>query len=173
MCCLAFGQAAGQGVREPQYYLSHAEVSPAAKEYYSRKWELNSNKSAFGILDSAFTNNDTTRPFYVYLVGRMANEAQGDLLVEVNIACKYTAELFPATLADVLFSNSPLGNSGMRDAWVKRMAVEIRVTCTDELMDCFKKSRALSLQNSTPASKSKMELLYNMVRRELNLFQQG
>jgi len=51
------------------------------------------------------------------------------------------------------------------------MASEIRASCTSDLMGCFRKSRSEALQHCSEADKMNLEMLYNMVRKNLNLFQ--
>lgn len=161
-----------QGLQNFDFYYAHPAVSQDAKEYYARLFNINTNNKAYSIMDSAYTNNDETRPFYVYLVCRMLKEAEGDLLTELNIICRQIAELYPSTLIPVIFAGENYVDEDIKDLWANRMAVEVRVTCNNDLMFCFKKSRRLALQNCDSRYKGKLEILYNTVRKDLNLFQQ-
>lgn len=161
-----------QGLQNFDYYYAHPAVSQDAKEYYARLFNINSSNKTYSIMDSVYTNNDDTRPFYVYLVCRMLKEAEGGLLTELNIVCRQIAELYPSTLIPVLYAGKNYVDEDIKDLWASRMSVEVRITCNNDLMSCFKKSRRLALQNCESRYKGKLEILYNTVRKDLNLFQQ-
>ncbi len=161
-----------QGFKNFDYYYAHAQVSMEAKEYYARLFDINSSNKAYSILDSTFTTNDETRPFYIYLAGRMLTEAKGDLLVELNIICRHIAESYPSSLIPVLYAGRNYISDNVKFLWAARMATEIRVTCDNDLMACFKKSRSNALRHCDAQYKNRLEVLYNTVRKDLNLFQQ-
>lgn len=161
-----------QYMQRPDFYISNPDVSLDAKDYYSGVFSANDAR-AYSILDSVFTENATTRPFYIFLACRMLTEADGDLLAELNIICRYIAELYPSSLVSVLFAKEVSNTNNYKDLWAQRIAVEVRISCSADLMQCFKRSRILALQNCELQYKNKIEVLYNMVRKELNLFQQG
>jgi len=164
--------AFSQGLQNFDFYYGHPLVSLEAKEYYARQFDVNSNNKAYSILDSTFTNNDETRPFYIYLACRMLTEARGDLLAELNIICRQIAEIFPSSLVAVLYAGRNYINDNAKHFWAARMATEIRITCNADLMVCFKDSRSTSVKNCDPQYKNRLEVLYNLVRKDLNLFQQ-
>lgn len=164
--------ATAQYMQSPDFYISHSAVSQDAKDYYTGVFDINSDR-IYGILDSVFTDNATTRPFYILLACRMLTEAKGDLVIELNIICRYVAELHPTSLASVIFAKNASVRGEYKDLWAERMAVELRISCNADLMNCFKTSRLTALQNCDAQLKNKVEVFYNMVRKELNLFQQG
>lgn len=170
ICCFC---GYSQSMQSISYYTTHPDISQEAKDYYARLFNANNSDKIYGIMDSIFTDNSDTRPFYIFLACRMITEANGDLLSELNIICRHLAELFPVSLASVLFADKAVIDDKYKELWAKRMSVEIRITCDSDLMSCFKKSRSTALQNCNEQYKNKMEVLYNMVRKDLNLFQQG
>lgn len=159
-----------QGLQPPQFYLSRADVSRDAKDYYTEGLSKANIHKAYSILDSIFTDNDITRPFYILMACHMLSQAEGELLEELKIISRFTAELQPGTLGDVLFSGEK-AYGGYKFQWAKAMASEIRTSCASDLMACFRKSRSEALQHCDEADKMNLETLYNMVRKNLNLFQ--
>lgn len=171
--CVFFGACVhAQGLRSFDYYFSHAAVSADAKEYYAGLFDINASGKTYSILDSAFTGNNDTRPFYIYLVCRMLPEAEPELLKEINIVCRYLTEHHPSDVASVLFAGKNYVDDKYKGLWVHRVGVEIRVTCNNDLLTCFKDSRNRALQNFKEGSKNRLEALYNLIRRDMNLFQQ-
>lgn len=161
-----------QKLQNFDYYFAHPDVSQDAKEYYANMFDLNSSNKTYSILDSAFTDNNDTRPFYVYLICKMLPEASPELLKEINIVCRFLTEERPGDVTAVLFAGSNFVKQQYRHLWAHRLGVEIRVTCGEDLMQCFKKSRTTALEHFNADNKSRLEAVYNMTRKELNLFQQ-
>lgn len=162
-----------QELKNFDFYYSHPNVSQDAKEYYAGLYSVNTNEKAYNVMDSAFTQNDETRPFYIYLVCRMLEEADVNMMAEISIICRYVVEMHPTTLMAVLYAGPNYVSEKSKDIWAGRISTELRVTCDKELMDCYKLSRTSALQACDDAQKQKLEMLYNMVRRDLNLFPQG
>ncbi len=173
LCSWCSAELCAQPLKDPAFYYAHPAVSQDAKDLYSKVFDVNSSPKSYSILDSAFTQNDDTRPFYIYLVCVMLSKAEGELRAELNIICRYLAEQRPDDLTDVLFSRSSLISSSFKEEWAHRVSVELRITCSTDPMFCFKKSRNEALSNCDVAHKSKLELLYNYVRRDMKLFQQN
>ncbi len=159
-----------QELQPPQFYLSRADVSRDAKDYYTEGLNKTNLHKAYSVLDSVFTDNDVTRPFYILMACHMLSQAEGELLEELKIISRFTAELQPGSLGQVLFSREK-AYSGYKFQWAKAMASEIRTSCTSDLMACFRKSRSEALQHCNAGDKMHLETLYNMVRKDLNLFQ--
>ncbi|MCB0699717.1 MAG: hypothetical protein H6551_08455 [Chitinophagales bacterium] len=170
--CLSLLQGYAQELRDPNYYYALSAVSQDAKDCYAKLFDINSSARAFSILDSMFTVNKATQPFYIYLACTMLPEATGELRAQLNIVCRHLIEQDPTALTNVLFSKNSLVKSRYRQYWAHRVGVEIRVTCESDPLDCFKRSRNRALSNCNEASKDRLELLYNMIRQEMNLYRQ-
>lgn len=160
-----------QGLQSFNYYLSHPQVSQDAKDYYAGQFNINTSERVYSVLDSAFTQNSITRPFYIYLISKMIPEAENSLLAEINIICKYLTEKHPADLVSVLFADKQVDDK-YKSLWAARLSIEIRIACNYDLLSCFKESRNTALENFHSTGKNRLEILYNMVRKDMNLFQQ-
>lgn len=164
-------QASAQPFKYVSYYLQHPQVSQDAIDFYTGDLKVSDPDRVMGIVDSLFTKNDDTRPFYILLTSRMLGQAKGDLRKMLNISCRHFAEQNPAALANFLFTKHYMVPNGYKQLWAYRIAVDIRLICSGDLFDCFKASRNLALSHCDEDSKPKLESLYNYIRRELNLFQ--
>ncbi len=171
--CISSPFLYAQELKNFDFYYSHPQVSQEAKEYYAGMYSVNSSEKAYNVMDSAFTQNDETRPFYIYLVCKMLGEADDKMLSDLSIICRYVAEIHPTTLMAVLYAGRNYVEDKYKTIWAKRISTEIRVACDQDLMDCFKLSRTTAIQACTETQKQRLEVLYNMVRKDLNLFQQG
>lgn len=155
----------------PDFFLQRPDVSQAAKDLYTEGLNSGNTDKAYSVMDSVFTDNEATRPFYILLVSRMLPKADGDMMLELNIICRYLAEIYPSSVVSVLFGIEYQTGDAEQEQWAHRMAVEIRITCGGDLMDCFKQSRYTALEHCAAEDKQRLEVLYNMVRRDMNLFQ--
>ena len=130
-----------QELKNFDFYYSHPQVSQEAKEYYAGLYSVNNSEKAYTVMDSAFTQNDETRPFYIYLVCRMLGEADENMMSEISIICHYVAEIHPTTLMAVLHAGPNFVPDKYKEIWANRISTEIRVTCERDLMECYKLSR--------------------------------
>jgi hypothetical protein len=69
-CIVAHG-ASAQHFNAIDNYLNNAQVSENAKNFYNEGLSLADKAQATDILDSMYTTNNATRPFYLYLACRM------------------------------------------------------------------------------------------------------
>ncbi|MEZ5017208.1 MAG: hypothetical protein R2800_09160 [Flavipsychrobacter sp.] len=161
-----------QELKPISFYLQHSGVSEDAIEFYTGRLTTKNIDKALETADSMFTDNNETRPFYILLTTRMLKTARGDLSKQLTVVCRHFAEQHPSDLAAFLYQKNHLVSSRFSDYWAYRIAVDIRVICDGDLMTCFKQSRNIALSNCVDKYKPKMEVLYNLVRRNLNLFQQ-
>lgn len=173
LCCASSPFLFAQELKNFDFYYSHPQVSQEAKEYYAGLFSVNNNEKAYSVMDSVFTQNDATRPFYIYLVCKMLDEADENMMADLSIICRYVVEIHPTALMAVLHAGRNYVDDKYRAIWAKRISTELRVTCDQELMDCFKISRNAAIQACAENQKQRLETLYNMVRKDLNLFQQG
>ena len=67
------------------YFLTAQQV---AKDFYNDKFKAGDNRRTFSILDSLKTKDDLTRLFYIFLVSKMLNKADGALSEEWGLVCK-------------------------------------------------------------------------------------
>lgn len=173
LCSWSAAQAFAQPLKDPAYYYAHKALSQDARDMYAKTFDINTSPKSYSIIDSTFTQNDETRPFYIYLVCTMLDKAEGELRAELNVICRYLIEQRPNDLTDVLFSSFSLVKSSYKEEWAHRVGVELRITCGSDPMFCFKKSRNDALSSCDAAHKSKLELMYNYIRRDMKLFQQN
>ncbi len=163
-CFYAHAQQ-GRGV---DYYLKNKDVSKAAKDYYLGNAEPGDDDTTYSIADSMNTQNDDTRPFYIFLVSRMLHYKENRAVTEgLGIICKHYIQNDPNHLVQFLFGEDPLARPEYKDVWVKAIAREIRLSCEGDLVQCMRKSRVITLDRCDEDNKPQVEVLFNMIRAEL------
>ena len=164
--------AQGQALKPVNFYLQHSGVSENAIDFYTGRLSVMDADKAMEIADSMFTENDETRPFYILLTTRMLKVSRGKLSKQLTIISRHFAEQHPSELSAFLYQKNSLISRDFPDYWAYRLSVDIRVMCEYELLTCFKESRNVALKNCSEKYKPQIEILYNIVRHQLNLFQQ-
>lgn len=170
--CVVGFSVLSQELKDPNYYYALPNVSQDAKDCYAQLFDINNSPKSFSILDSMFTQNKDTQPFYIYLACTMLPKADGELRTQLNIVCRHLTEQDPDAVANVLYSKSKLMRSSYRSAWGHRVGVEIRLTCETDPTICFKRSRSRALQNCADDNKDKLEAIYNLIRQDMSLHSQ-
>jgi hypothetical protein len=152
----AFGQAPG----EIKGYLKNKDVSIAAKDFYSGKFKASDDERTLSILDSLKTQNNATKPFYIYLVSIMMDKSDGALSEALGNAAKEFIEHNPNQAIDFLYSNNTVLIKKFRCNWAFRIGGEFIITCEGKEKECAKKSLAQTLIKTSQANKSKLTQFY-------------
>jgi len=90
------------------YYLNHKDIDVYAKLYYQGKFAASDDTLTFAFLDSVLTNNEETKPFYLFVANSVVSIADGALAEVVAEYCwayfeKYPCDFF-ALSGDKLYS---------------------------------------------------------------------
>src|ERR1700730_2845074 len=119
----------GQKPVELSYYLGNKEISKAAKNYYYRKFSPSDDRRTLSLLDSLKTHNNSTRPFYIYLVSTMLEKADGALSEALGNVCNDFIESHPNQALDFLYSTNDISSSKFIDLWAIAVAGEFMIDC--------------------------------------------
>ncbi len=122
------------------YYLNNPTISTAAKDYYAGKYKASDDARTLSILDSLKTTNNSTRPFYIYLVSKMMKRSDGALSEALGEVCRNFAEWHPDEAIAFLYSNKAMANPEFIDSWAKILAGEFRIDCEGKEQPCIKAS---------------------------------
>jgi len=168
LCCLLPQFVLGQELKPTLFYMNLPEVSQIAKDIHSGRIQASDNAPIYTIADSMSTENNKTRPFYIFLVSKMLLNSQDEKLKD-NLGgyCRRIMQNKPDPVVTLLFSKSV--KPEYKDEWEKAISKNIAASCDKILLDCFKTTRLLSLEVSNNANKDKVEAIFNSVRSNLNL----
>lgn len=153
----------GQAPLSINFYLDNKYVSKTAKDFYNGNFRATDGSKTFSIIDSLKTENDLTRPFYIFLVSKIMNKADGALSESIGASCKKFIESNPDFLIDFLNSKSKLIENDFLDNWTKHVAGEFIITCEGKEKECIKKSLQKALKQVKPDNKSKLTTFYHKI----------
>jgi hypothetical protein len=70
------------------FYLNHKDILPAAKQFYKGEYALYDDGETFGFLDGILTDNNETRPFYIYIYEQAMKVTDGALAEYMAGVCR-------------------------------------------------------------------------------------
>jgi hypothetical protein len=150
----------GQAPLNTTFYLDNKQISKTAKDFYNGEFKASDDTRTFSILDSLRTRNNLTRPFYIYLVSKMLDKADGTMSEELGNKCKEFVEQYPDHLIDFLYSDNPMVDKRFIDNWAKAIAEEFMIECEEQEKQCIKKSMQTTLTKIKLDNKTKLTNLY-------------
>lgn len=158
-----------QDLKQTTYYMGLPNVSKAAKDIHSGVVRPTDDAVMASIADSMFTENEDTRPFYIFLVSKtLYNTQNKSLKLMLGAACRRCLQNYPNGALELLFSKSV--KPVYKEAWAAAIANDIDGNCEGaSLKDCYKQSRMLALEVCKTDNKDKLEIVYNLIRTRLNI----
>lgn len=152
-----------QSPKDIRFYLNDINISKTAKAYYNGQFKVDDGRKTFSILDSLNTRNNDTRPFYLFLVSKMMNEADGALSEGLGNSIKEYFETRPDNVLDFLFSNSKIVTTQFKNNWANVIAGEFMIICEDNEKVCIKKSLQQTLLKVKPENKVHSIQFYKLI----------
>lgn len=153
----------GQEPVEVKFYLNNRQVSKNAKDFYFEKFKASDDDNSFSIVDSLMTKNNKTRPFYIFLVSKMIEKADGVLSESLGHSCKNFIELHPDFLIDFLFSKNEIIEKIFIENWANQIAGEFKIDCEGKEKPCINKSLQLAMTKSELKNKTRLTNFYKIV----------
>lgn len=167
-CVLCAVVAHAQELRPTTYYMNSPDVSQIAKDIHSGKVVASDDALVYSIADSMSTLNDSTRPFYIFLVSKMLlNSKNVKLKQTLADYCRRYIQNTPDPALLLLFSKTV--KPDYRYCWARALTDNIAITCDKTLVQCYKASRLLSLEVCRQENKDKLESIFNQVRSMLGI----
>lgn len=109
-----------------EYYLAHPQIPVIAKELYSQKVPLAAEERILALMDSVFTANDETAPFYFLMLTKTMEKADGSFTEPLAMMAKEYVETNTAEFVDY-FLNEPLLTDQNFEEWARLVAGEIMI----------------------------------------------
>jgi hypothetical protein len=156
-------QVHGQAPLDTKFYLDNKQVSKTAKDFYYGKFKATDDKKTFSIIDSLKTKNNSTRPFYIFLVSRIIDKADGALSEYLGVSCKTFVESHPDFLLDFLYSRNTIVDKRFFEKWAGQIASEFMIDCEGKEKQCIKKSLQQASTKTRSDNKSRLTDFYHKI----------
>ncbi len=159
----------GQELLEVKYYLDNKKIPKLAKDFYNGKVKPADDTNTFSIIDSLNTKNHQTRPFYILVVSKMLDKADGALSESLGVSCKKFIESNPDFLIAFLYSKNSVVTSNFIDNWANEIAGDFMIGCEGKEKSCIEKSERQSLANTKSSNKIRLTKLYKKIKSSWQL----
>lgn len=78
-----------------EFYLNNSQIDKYSKMYYRCEFAPSDDDITSGFLDSILTNNNVTRPFYVFIFDNILKSADGGLAEMMSFKCLEYVSKYP------------------------------------------------------------------------------
>ena len=153
----------GQVPIDIKFYLNNSQVSKTAKDFYKGKFKPSDDNRTMSILDSLNTRNNSTRPFYIYLVSTMMQKSDGALSEALGNAAKNFIERHPNEAVNFLYANNRMVEKKFLSAWAKQVAGEFMIDCEGGEKQCVRKSLKQTLAKTKSQNKTRLTQFYSQI----------
>ena len=158
-------KAQAQAPLDIKSYLNNKQISKAAKDFYYGRFMPIDDTKTFSIIDSLETKNSLTRPFYILVVSKIIDQADGALSESLGISCKDFIESQPNYLIDFLYSKNKLNEKRFLGNWAHQIAMEFAIDCDEHRLRCAKASFKKASKKIRDDNKAKLISFYNKIER--------
>ena len=153
----------GQAPVDIKYYIYNKQISITAIDFYNGMFYPNDDAKTWSIFDSLETKNDSTRPFYIFLVSKIIDSADGALAETLGENCQELIESNSDFLIDFLYSKNKIVEKHFIDNWAKSIASQFMMLCEGKEKYCINKSFKKASLKCRLDNKSKLKEFYKKV----------
>ncbi len=157
----------GQSPENINFYLNNKQISKTAKDFYNKKFKASDDERTLSIVDSLETRNNSTRPFYIFLVSKMMAHSDGALSEVLGASCKSFLELHPDNLLNFLSSQNKIVNPSFINQWAILIALEFGIECEKQEKTCIKKSLVKTSKKVSIENKQRLVEFYKKIKVNL------
>ncbi len=152
----------GQKSIDLSYYLKNKAISQPAKDFYYHKFPASDDEKTFSIIDSLTTDNNSTRPFYLYLVSNMLKKSDGALAESLGNSCNTFLQSHPNQILEFLYTNR-ISSPEFIDLWAYAIAGEFMITCEGKENQCVTASFNKLLLKCKTDNKSLLRVFFKKI----------
>jgi hypothetical protein len=110
-----------------KYYIDHDQIPQICKDLFSSVRQPSDENDVLSILDSIFTTNDQTRPFYFFTITRTMDEADGAYAEPLGMMGKQFVETRTLDFVGYFDEEQLLTDTDL-EQWAKTVAGEIQIS---------------------------------------------
>jgi len=113
--------------RPISFYLTHKQIPQVCKDLYNGKRQPSDEVDILSLLDSIFTSNIETKPFYFLTITKTMEKADGAYAEPLGMMGKQFVEKRTTEFVDYFINNSLLTDKDFEE-WAKTVAGEIQIS---------------------------------------------
>jgi hypothetical protein len=109
------------------FYINHKEIPQVCKDLFRNTRQPSDEVDVLALLDSVFTSNDKTRPFYFLTITRTMTKADGAYAEPLGMMAKQFVETRTKEFINYFRNESLLTDKDFEE-WAKKVAGEIEIS---------------------------------------------
>lgn len=156
--------------RPISFYLNHPQIPKVAKDIYLKKVPVTAEKNVLALIDSVFSSNDETAPFYFLVITQTMEKADGAYSEPLGMMAKEYVETNTSEFLGY-FLNEPLLTDINFDEWARCVAGEIMIAMEGQEMAELTKVTDRMKSNCTDCSSQARQKLDDFVAHVKNHLQ--
>jgi hypothetical protein len=149
--------------RKISYYLSHSEIPLVCKEIFLKKRKVSDDNEVLALMDSLFTKNNETRPFYFLTLTRTMEKADGAYAEPLGIMSKKFVENHTKEFFDY-FINEPLLSQNDFKEWALTVIGEIKIVAENNEREEFESLKTIMTNNCSECDLKQKEKLNEFLK---------
>lgn len=146
------------------FYLAHEHIPQACKDMYTGKRKPSADKEVLALLDSMFTLNDETKPFYFLTITQTMPKADGAYAEALGVMAKSFVETRTREFLNYHI-NEALITAKDYDQWIKTVAGEIKICAEGHEKAEAANVKKKMLKSCTECDEQQQEKLSNFTTR--------
>lgn len=152
-------QLAGHSI---SYYLNHDQIPQVCKDLFLKKRSPIDDSDILSLMDSIFTSNNDTRPFYFLTITQTMEKADGAYAEPLGMMAKSFVEKRTKEFL-VFFMNESLLTIKDFDEWAKSVAGEIEIISEGKEQLEIDTVQSKMLMNCSDCAETQKQLILNFI----------
>jgi hypothetical protein len=146
------------------FYLAHKQIPQVCKDLYNGKRLPSDEVDILSLLDSVFTSNVETKPFYFLTITRTMEKADGAYAEPLGMMGKQFVEKKTKEFVDYFLNNLLLTDKDFEE-WAKTVAGEIEISADGHEKEELERLRNTMTSNCDNCSNRQSKLISNFLDR--------
>lgn len=146
------------------FYINHDKIPQVCKDLFSGVRQPSDEIDVLSLLDSIFTTNDETRPFYFLTITRTMEKADGAYAEPLGMMGKQFVEIRTKEFVDY-FNKEILLTDKDFEEWAKKVAGEIEISADGKEKEELEKLRSKMKLNCQSCDEGQSKILNDFVER--------
>jgi len=144
------------------FYLNHRQIPNVCKDLYTNKRSPSDDNDVLALLDSIFTNNNETRPFYFLTLTKTMEKADGAYAESIGIMAKNFVEKRSEEFIKY-FANEPMLTKKDFEEWAISIAGEIQISFENSENEEIQKLKNTMINNCSSCNNQNKLLIDDFV----------
>jgi hypothetical protein len=147
-----------------QFYLNHPDIPQVCKDLFTNVRKPTDDADVLSLLDSVFTSNDETRPFYFLTITKTMAKADGAYAEPLGIMAKKFVEERTKEFVSYFLRESLLSDIDFQE-WARSVAGEVEISAEGKEMEELDRFANVVRLNCDQCFQSQEKIIESFIER--------